>query len=57
MDGLGGTLKLKVFSAVKSGKVVVNDPKDFEMAAVEIVCGVQMMIYLKVTNHEKCYML
>ena len=41
MNGIGGTLKPKVFSAVKSGKVFVNDAKEFAMAAVEIVSGVQ----------------
>ena len=46
MDGLGGTLKRKVFNAVKSGKVVVNDPEEFAMAAVNIVSGVHT-IYLK----------
>ena len=46
MDGLGGTLKRKVFNAVKSGKVVVNDPAEFAMAAVNIVSGVHT-IYLK----------
>ena len=46
MDGLGGTLKRKVFNAVKSGKVVVDDPEEFAMAAVNIVSGVHT-IYLK----------
>ena len=40
MDGLVGTLKRKVFNAVKSGNIVVNDPEEFAMATVNIVSGV-----------------
>lgn len=37
MDGIGGTLKNKVFQEVKSGRIVVTTPKDFSIQASKLV--------------------
>ena len=33
MDVIGGTIKSKVFQEVKSGRIIVDSPKDFAMDA------------------------
>ena len=40
MDGIGGTVKNLVFRHVKSGKVVINTPKEFAHYADKVCEGV-----------------
>ena len=37
MDGIGGTIKNKVFQEVKSGKIVVTSSEDFSRHASKVV--------------------
>ena len=40
MDGIGGTVKNLVFRHVKSGKILINTPKEFSTYADKIIDGV-----------------
>ena len=40
MDGIGGTIKNKVFQEVKSGRIVVTSPEDFARHAGKLVKSV-----------------
>lgn len=43
MDGIGGTLKNKVFQEVKSGRIVVKNPKDFSLYASRLLESITTM--------------
>ena len=47
MDGVGGTVKNMVFRSVKSGRAVINSPKEFAEHANEVVPSISSL-YLPV---------
>jgi len=47
MDGVGGTIKNKVYREVKSGRLTINAPKEFANAASDLVKKI-VSLYLPV---------
>ena len=49
MDGVGGTIKNKVFREVKSGRFTITSPKKFSNAAERLVSKI-VSIYLSINE-------
>ena len=49
MDGIGGTIKNKVFREVKSVRLTITSPEEFSNAAEKLVSKIRS-IYLPITE-------
>ena len=53
MDAIGGTLMNKVFRKVKSGRIIVEGPKDFAMHVSSLIESIATLYFQKSETHEE----